>query len=136
MTTTQPVQQTDAPMFVVVDDDPLIVRTLARALRPLGKVSFSTDFEQVHISVALNVPRVILVDIDLPQVTGLEIVRRIRSNPELDGTYVFLMTAHRSESVLQEARALNIDGLLEKPIEMEALLKTLQGMVGQPRSSA
>lgn len=125
-TTTTPAP---SPTFLLVDDDPLVVHVLAQALRPLGKVAFSTAFEDVHLIAARSRPRVVLIDVDLPQVTGLEIVRRIRSNPELDGMHICLMTAHSSESVLQEARSLPVAHVLRKPIDTEALVGQMKALL-------
>lgn len=128
-----PSPEVQGPVFLVVDDDPLIVHALAKALRPLGKVAYSTDFDQVHVMAALTMPRIMLIDIDLPQVTGFEIVRRIRANPDLDGSHVFLMTAHRGEAVLREAANLAIDGLLQKPIDFKSLLERAERLISGPK---
>ena len=118
------------PTFLLVDDDPLVVQALAQALRPLGKVAFSTAFNDVHVVVAQSLPRMVLIDVDLPQVTGLEIVRRIRSNPELDGVLLCLMTAHSSETVLQEARSLPVSLVLQKPIDIPLLVGQMRALLG------
>lgn len=73
-----------------------------------------------------------LIDIDLPTVTGIEIVRRIRSNPEMDSVFILMMTSHRSEAVLKQVEGLGVDGLLEKPIDMPALLTRVQALLNQP----
>ena len=120
-------------VFMLVDDDQILVHSLARALRPLGKVAFSNEFDRVHISAASVRPRIMLIDIDLPLVTGIEIVRRIRSNPDLDGVYILMMTSHRSEAVLKQVEGLDVDGLLAKPVDMPSLLKRAQELLDQPR---
>ena len=120
-------------MFMLVDDDQILVHSLARALRPLGKVAFSNDFDSVHLSAASARPRVMLIDIDLPLVTGIEIARRIRSNPELDSVYILMMTSHRSEAVLNQVAALDVDGLLQKPIDVPTLLSRVQTLLDAPR---
>lgn len=122
----------DELVFMVVDDDQIVVHTIARALRPLGKVAFSNDFASVHLSAAKARPRMMLIDIDLPIVTGIEIVRRIRSNPEMDSVFILMMTSHRSEAVLKQVEGLGVDGLLEKPIDMPALLTRVQALLNQP----
>ncbi|MFN3494556.1 MAG: response regulator [Hydrogenophaga sp.] len=118
-----------APTFLLVDDDPLIVHALARALRPLGKVAFSTAFDDVPERVARTRPSAVLIDIDLPEITGPEIVRRIRSNPALDSVVLCLMTAHRSEAVLQEARSLPVALVLQKPIDAVALVEQMRALL-------
>ena len=120
-------------MFMVVDDDQILVHALARALRPLGKVAFSNDFDAVHVSAAVARPRVMLIDIDLPLVTGIEIARRIRSNPDMDSVYILMMSSHRNDAVLKRVADLNVDGLLEKPIDMPALLARLNEFLDAPR---
>ncbi len=112
--------------FLIVDDDPLIVHALARALRPLGKVSFTTAFNSVHVTAALAQPRFIMIDVDLPGVTGLEIARAIRTIPELAATDLILMTAHSDEAVLKEGEALTGIPVLRKPINMERLLDLIK----------
>jgi len=126
-------QPITSPVFMIVDDDPLMVHALSNALRPLGKVTFSTEFDQVHLMAAITRPRILLIDIDLPEVTGLEIVRRINANSDLDDSHVFLMTAHRSASVLNQVEGLRIDGLLIKPIDMVALISRMEGILGTHR---
>jgi DNA-binding response OmpR family regulator len=122
-------QSAEHPTFLIVDDDPLVVHALAKALRPLGKVAFSTEFDKVHVAAALSKPRLMLIDVDLPQVTGLDIVRRLRLNRDLDHMHVLLMTAHRGESILQEARSLTVDGVISKPIDMGALVARVKDLI-------
>ncbi|AOF87267.1 response regulator [Hydrogenophaga sp. RAC07] len=119
--------------FMVVDDDQVLVHALARALRPLGKVAFSNNFDSVHLTASSAKPRVMLIDIDLPLVTGIEIARRIRSNQEMDLVYILMMTSHRSEAVLKQVAGLDVDGLLEKPIDIPALLVRVKAFLSEPR---
>ncbi|WP_287492543.1 response regulator [Hydrogenophaga sp.] len=74
-------------------------------------------------------PSVMLIDIDLPQVTGLDIVRRLRTNPDLDQMHIFVMTAHQSESILKEARSLSIDDVITKPIDTQALVYRIRALL-------
>jgi putative two-component system response regulator len=119
----------ERPTFLIIDDDPLVVHAMAKALRPLGKVAFSTEYDRVHVVAALSRPRVMLIDVDLPQVTGLDIVRRLRLNPDLDSVHVLLMTAHRGKSVLEEARSLTVDEVLTKPIDTASLVASIKELL-------
>lgn len=51
-------------VFMLVDDDQVLVHALARALRPLGKVAFSNNFDSVHLTASSAKPLVMLIDID------------------------------------------------------------------------
>lgn len=125
------------PNILIVDDDPLVVHALAKVLRPYGQVSFTMDFDMVHVTAALARPKVILLDVDLPGVTGLEITRKIRENPELDGTPVVLMTAHRCGTVLNEAEHLvGDDRVMLKPIDMDSVTHMVSHMLSQGLDAA
>lgn len=119
----------ERPSFLIDDDDALIVHVLAKVLRPLGKAAFTMEFDKVHVMAALTRPSVMLIDIDLPEVTGLNIVRRLRSKADLDQMHIFVMTAHRSDAILQEARSLSIDDVITKPIDTEALVSRIRALL-------
>lgn len=126
---------THMPKIMIVDDDPLVVHSLAQALRPLGKVSFTTDYEMVHVTAALSHPEVLLLDVDLPGVTGLEIARRIRANPDLDGTCVILMTAHDCGAVLNEAKTVSGGRVLLKPIDLSSVAALTEQLISEASTS-
>jgi CheY-like chemotaxis protein len=61
---------------------------------------------------------------------GLELCRRIKSDPELPGTRVILMTAvYRQAAFRAEARASGADGFEKKPLNMGALVAKIEGLL-------
>ncbi len=67
-------------------------------------------------------PDVLLTDIDMPEMDGLELLRRVRAMPALGGVPVLALTAHAMRGYREELLAAGFDGYVSKPIIDEAAL--------------
>lgn len=108
----------DQRKILIVDDDPGISTLLNTILRREGYITFvagsaSAGFKAYHE----YKPDLILLDIAMPGVDGIELARMIRTE-ESDGqhTPIVFLTAHGKESYPDDISALRIDGHLMKPI--------------------
>jgi CheY-like chemotaxis protein len=63
-------------------------------------------------------PEVILMDIQMPEVDGLEAVRRLRADPDTRGLVIVALTAYAMKGDEQVMRAAGCDGYLAKPIDV------------------
>jgi CheY-like chemotaxis protein len=82
---------------------------------------------------ALNIletetPGVILLDIAMPGITGLDVLRAVRSNPRFEATRIIVLTAVPVMVDQDDARL--IDQMLTKPITMHALEKAVRAALG------
>ncbi len=66
-------------------------------------------------------PDLVLLDVMLPEVSGYEICRTIRTDPTLDGVRVLMMTARGSAVERQRGLDLGADGFITKPFELQYL---------------
>lgn len=66
-------------------------------------------------------PDLVLLDVMLPEVSGYEICRTIRTDPTLDGVRVLMMTARGSAVERQRGLDLGADGFITKPFELQHL---------------
>jgi CheY-like chemotaxis protein len=64
-------------------------------------------------------PRIILLDINMPKMNGLEFLKELRSDPELQSISVFVMTTSNDEQDKIEAYRLNVAGYILKPLSFE-----------------
>jgi two-component system, OmpR family, phosphate regulon response regulator PhoB len=66
-------------------------------------------------------PDLVLLDVMLPEVSGYEICRRIRSDPALEDVKVLMMTARGSAMERKKGMELGADGFISKPFELKDL---------------
>jgi len=72
----------------------------------------------------------LIVDWMMPEMDGIDTLKRIRGDPELPTPPVLMMTAFGREEVMQQAENLGVAGFLIKPIKMSVLFDTLMGVFG------
>jgi CheY-like chemotaxis protein len=63
----------------------------------------------------------ILTDLAMPDVSGIELIEQVRANPERARTRIVAITAHGWDQIALQARAAGCDGVIQKPIDAKAL---------------
>ncbi|MGE0480983.1 MAG: diguanylate cyclase [Phycisphaerae bacterium] len=71
-------------------------------------------------------PRIVICDLLMPQLDGVEVCRQIRSDPTLDGTYVIVLTASATRDNKHRALNAGADDFLAKPIDADELQACLR----------
>jgi CheY-like chemotaxis protein len=77
-------------------------------------------------------PDLVLLDISLPSLSGLEVLRAIRSTPEWQRIPVIMLTANGRPESIAEATSLGATEYLKKPFSPEHLLQTVASFVPKP----
>ncbi|MFN8153674.1 MAG: response regulator [Bacteroidia bacterium] len=70
-------------------------------------------------------PRIILLDINMPKMNGLEFLRELRNDPELKSISVFVMTTSNDDQDKIEAYRLNVAGYILKPLSFEKFVNAV-----------
>lgn len=70
-------------------------------------------------------PRIILLDINMPKMNGLEFLRELRNDPELRSISVFVMTTSNDDQDKIEAYSLNVAGYILKPLSFEKFVNAV-----------
>ncbi|MHB8629934.1 MAG: response regulator [Aggregatilineales bacterium] len=71
-------------------------------------------------------PKVILLDLKLPKVDGLEVLRRVKSDPDTRTIPVVVMTSSREERDLVKAYDLGVNSYIVKPVDFEQFTVSMQ----------
>ena len=108
--------------IVVVDDAPVNLRLAAAVLRGEGyKVYLASSAEEALMMLRSMVPDLMLVDIQLPGMNGLELTRRLRQDPRTREMLIVALTASVMASAQQQAFEAGCDGFIGKPIDTRSL---------------
>lgn len=113
--------------ILVVDDNPLNVDLARYVLEADGFiVDEAPDVEAAWAQLRACRPDLALVDIQLPGVDGLSLVRAIRASPELADLPVIAFTAYAMQGDEQRFLAAGCDGYLAKPIDVGSFAATVR----------
>jgi CheY-like chemotaxis protein len=115
---------------LVVDDDPLMRKFIGITLKrlPVKVIHEATDGTQGLLAVAEFVPDIILSDVHMAPMSGLEFVRQLRklSDRNLAKIPVIMLSADDKEETFHEAVPLGIFGHLPKPPQLAPLKEKLE----------
>jgi CheY-like chemotaxis protein len=108
--------------ILIVDDNPANLKLVSYLLSCRGyDVHTVTDAEQALKTLQTLRPRLILMDIQLPTMDGLELTRILKKNPSLRGTLIVAVTAYAMKGDEDKAIAAGCDGYITKPIDTREL---------------
>jgi two-component system cell cycle response regulator DivK len=108
--------------LLIVDDNPQNLK-LARLLLSAEGYDARTAVDAEHALTLLEEfrPRLILMDIQLPGMDGLELTRRLKAKPETQKIVIVALTAYAMKGDEEKARAAGCDGYIAKPIDVRTL---------------
>jgi two-component system, response regulator len=74
----------------------------------------------------LNMPSLILLDLRLPRVDGLEVLQKIKSSPETQAIPVVVLTSSREERDIVESYRLGVNSYISKPVDFEQFTEVVR----------
>jgi two-component system cell cycle response regulator DivK len=112
---------------LVVDDEHANLRLLSVLLSRSGYRVHEARTAEEALEIAAKIrPRLVLADIQLPGMDGLEMTRRLKAAPETKDTVVVAVTAFAMKGDEQKALDAGCDGYITKPIDVTSLPRTLR----------
>lgn len=112
---------------LVVDDSRAAATTIAQALDLLGyETEVAYGSRAAAESLAQRIPDVILLDINMPGVDGIEVCRYLRREPRTAKTLIIAMSSEAQDQMIKQAYEAGANAFLPKPIEMDALERVLK----------
>jgi len=113
-----------AQRILVTDDDDEIRKVLTLVLERAGyAVSAAANGEEALALMAKEQPALLLLDIMMPKVDGLEVLRRMRGDAQLSDVPVIAFTALTSQLIEKELFDLGVRGFMRKPLHLTDLVE-------------
>ena len=119
----------DRTVLIVEDaDDARFIMRLE--LERLGYLVLEAEDGEKAVEVAQREhPDIILMDLSLPVMDGIEATQKIRATKELRGVPVIAVTAHQETDFREGAKAAGFDAYVTKPIDIDFLSELIQGLL-------
>ncbi len=118
---------------LIVDDSAAIRKILQRVLLQtdveLGKVLEAGDGLEALETLKTNKVGLILSDINMPKMDGLQFLGRVKADPECRDTPVVMITTEGSQAKVMEAVTLGASGYIRKPFTAEQIKEKLIGLI-------
>ena len=104
------------PKILIVDDSPLMIRLLQYMLQSAGYETETVSSGQAALAlIAARRPDMVFLDVMMPDMDGLETLRRIRADARTQDLPVVVLTAKAQEADQEAALAAGANGYLRKP---------------------
>ena len=121
-------------MIFIVDDSPTDIELTTIALEATGReivVGFATDGKSALAMLrnGLGAPALILLDLKMPGMDGIEVLREIRADDGLRDLPVVVVTSSALESDRADAFAAGASGYIQKPLALDQFGKDLESVV-------
>jgi two-component system phosphate regulon response regulator PhoB len=114
---------------LIIEDDPDLSDVLAYNLRQAGyEVLTARDGAEGLRQARLVLPEIILLDLMLPLVDGLEVCRRLRSEPATSDLLILMLTAKSEETDQIVGLSLGADDYVTKPFSVKVLLERIKAL--------
>jgi two-component system cell cycle response regulator DivK len=108
--------------ILVVDDNPANAALVSFLLKKKGyEVRTAADAVEALAMVRDYAPRLIMMDIQLPGMDGLELTKRLKADPATRQTIIIALTAYAMKGDEERARQAGCDGYVSKPIDTRTL---------------
>ena len=116
--------------ILVVDDEALLVKGIRFNLQNEGYevITGSNGLEAVQ-AVQEQSPDLVILDIRMPNMNGMELLKLMHENPATAGTHVIVASAHLSPELKKEVEEMGVDIVLEKPVHLVKLVASIQKLV-------
>lgn len=122
------------PTVLIVDDEPNIVELVRVTLEDdrLRVVDAGNAAAALELASALQ-PDLVLLDVNLPDLSGLEVCHELRGDPRLAPTKIVMLTAAAQESDVARGLAAGADHYLTKPFSPVRLLSLVENLLPEVR---
>lgn len=118
--------------ILIVDDDEGMTDLLRLHLRRDGlEIDTASDATVAIRTILKAVPDLIVLDVDMPYMGGLEVLKALKGDESTRNKPVIMLTARNDDDTFTEAKKLGADAFLTKPVQKERLLQEIAFRLAQ-----
>lgn len=122
---------------LIVDDHPFMRQLLGEMVRAAGlrqPVTADNGEQAIALLRAMEID-LLLIDLEMPAMSGLEVARWVRSSPQSRwrALPIIMVTAHTDQSHVERARDAGVTEVVTKPVSPQTLLSRLASAIDHPR---
>lgn len=114
--------------LLVVDDDARYLKSLGRLLKPyahLLEVRMENNGIDALLAVGTFRPDLVLLDISMPGIDGIEVCERLAQNAEIENIEVYILSGNLDDEVRRRAKAVGVKACFEKPTPVPEIVAAM-----------
>jgi excisionase family DNA binding protein len=114
---------------LVVDDTPAVLDVLSEGIRTQmenTEVQTAVNGVQALMAVGKQKPDIMILDIEMPELNGIEVCKRLKENPETSDIFIIAVTGYAEYK--EQVLAAGADEFMEKPLKPETIVTTINEM--------
>jgi two-component system, cell cycle response regulator DivK len=120
---------------LIVDDNAVNLKLIRILLAKEGyETQTASDAEEALALLETFQPRLILMDLQLPGMDGLQLTRQLKADPRTKDILIVALTAYAMKGDEEKSRDAGCDGYITKPIDTRSMPARLRGFLDAPRS--
>lgn len=112
--------------ILIIDDDNNVVMALNKALNKIGRIRFASDAKQAFASIKEQQPDLILLDVELPDIGGLEVCSILKNAPETENIPVLFITSHTELGFEEKVFDVGAADYILKPLKPRVVAARVQ----------
>ncbi|HEV7719273.1 MAG TPA: response regulator [Arsenicitalea sp.] len=117
--------------ILTIDDSASIRQMVAMTLSIAGhRVLEAVDGADGYTKATTNVVDVIITDLNMPNLNGIEFIRKYRTHPSSKGIPIILLTTESDEELKRQAKEAGATGWIVKPFKQDQLLAVIKKVAG------
>jgi chemosensory pili system protein ChpA (sensor histidine kinase/response regulator) len=129
-------EQTTNNTIMVVDDSITVRKVTARLLKRHGmEVMTAKDGLDAIAQLQDRIPNLMLLDIEMPRMDGYELATQVRNTPDWEHLPIIMITSRTGAKHRDKAEQIGVNRYLGKPFNENELLKNIQGLLAETRTT-
>jgi DNA-binding response OmpR family regulator len=120
--------------ILIVDDEPSLLRIISYALEAEGyEIVTAENGAEALIKVKANQPDLLILDVKLPEISGIEVCRQLRTDPEMVGLPIIMLSARIQIADKIAGLKVGADEYITKPVDTDELVARVAALLERTR---